>query len=805
MKKILSFVLVLAMVLGSVSMAFATTAVASDVTGLACEEAVNVLTGLGVINGYEDGTFRPERTITRAEAVKVIIAALGLPVTEGNSYSTPFADVSSNAWYAGYVQYAYTLGITEGTSATTFSPNANVTYDQMVTFVVRALGYTEDSLQGTYPACYINKAVGLKMTLPQTGSKAATRGDVARILYSATDKQVGVVNKDGEWVGSWIDTANPETLLSRCGAKSQGKYVLVDKDLLESDKTLCDLSNYYGAVVELYANDDDEVVAVASVLTTFVTGKWDSAKSTFAGYKLATGVTATAVPAKAVAATKTKPAYPTAGGNTIANAAETAVTTFDLTALTSNVTAAVTLTNGKIDAVYSVQSWTVSDAAKLTAKQATAILEDKEIIGHALPKDEDKNIDTSKFILSGVDTLAAIKENDVVYVYLNGSDVEKIEVSNKTLNGYVTKISLKADGVTRDKVYVDGTAYSVSTAANAKPITDYAVSTKDEQEFFFGPDGKLYSFKGTASTESKYAVYLSANSVTDLYGETTYGVNFYTADGKTQLEVKNATVFATLPTTAGDLVTYKLSDGKVSEVKPVAAAYVAASTKIDAKGNVGTLSHRLGANTVVFSFSGAAGEEADAKKYSVVEGTKLYSKTLDKSALVYTEASKTYAAVALVNGVSEETNDLMIVTANANIPDSKYELSVLFNGEKTTLTSEVTGTVNNTAPVVAKATYNEKGEVTALTAQTPALNYTTGNAAKVTDGVLYTDGGNFNLADTVTVYVYDKSDKAWTITTSTTVLTKKFGSEDGQLVSLDLYKTSTSSDKPYDLAVVVRE
>ncbi|MBQ2456237.1 MAG: S-layer homology domain-containing protein, partial [Firmicutes bacterium] len=142
MKKVLSFALVLAMILGSVSMVFAAATSYPDIKGIDAEEAINVLTGLGVLEGYPDGTFKPEGKVTRAEMVKMICAALALPVTEG-TYTTKFTDVKPDAWYSAYVYYAITLGIIEGKSETIFDPMGNVTYDQAITMVMRALGYTE--------------------------------------------------------------------------------------------------------------------------------------------------------------------------------------------------------------------------------------------------------------------------------------------------------------------------------------------------------------------------------------------------------------------------------------------------------------------------------------------------------------------------------------------------------------------------------------------------------------------------------------------------------------------------------------
>ena len=109
MKKVLSFVLVLSMILGSFGMAFA--AAPSDVVGKDYEDAVNVLMELGVVEGYKDGTYRPEKVVTRAEMATLIIKALGL-----NDYAvgkSGFSDMAGH-WADAYVAYAASLGFISG-------------------------------------------------------------------------------------------------------------------------------------------------------------------------------------------------------------------------------------------------------------------------------------------------------------------------------------------------------------------------------------------------------------------------------------------------------------------------------------------------------------------------------------------------------------------------------------------------------------------------------------------------------------------------------------------------------------------
>jgi alpha-tubulin suppressor-like RCC1 family protein len=96
---------------------------------------INALVGLGIINGYSDNTFRPNNTLTRAQAAIMIVRAIGLS-TEG--VSSNFTDVlPSHAAYK-FISAAYQAGIINGYSDGTFRPNANVTRAQIAIMVQRA-------------------------------------------------------------------------------------------------------------------------------------------------------------------------------------------------------------------------------------------------------------------------------------------------------------------------------------------------------------------------------------------------------------------------------------------------------------------------------------------------------------------------------------------------------------------------------------------------------------------------------------------------------------------------------------------
>ena len=104
--------------------------------------AIADLSSRGIVSGFPDGTFRPEGPVTRQQFAKMIVLALGLPVSVSDV--CPFADVDHNVdptdplYPDHYVAVCAAHAITEGTSPGYFSPSSNVTTAQMITMVVRA-------------------------------------------------------------------------------------------------------------------------------------------------------------------------------------------------------------------------------------------------------------------------------------------------------------------------------------------------------------------------------------------------------------------------------------------------------------------------------------------------------------------------------------------------------------------------------------------------------------------------------------------------------------------------------------------
>ena len=282
-KKILSFFLAIAMMLCTLpAMAEEAVAVSEETAALTTQEvapeeqpevlegtllkAVNLLSALSIAKGYEDGTFRPENQVTRAEyaafvarmlrggmveatdnagavreVVKEIVTekVVEIPATEEGAAPTTeivkettyeveyvsaevmatqpsFNDVAANHWANSDITFLRDLGIVSGMGDGSFAPDAPVSFQDAVKMTLCALGsyYGDYAMaNGGYPLGYIVKAseLGLLKELENRGAEAILRGEVAVLLYNALSAEYLVFDqiKDGR-----PDYKTDETILS---------------------------------------------------------------------------------------------------------------------------------------------------------------------------------------------------------------------------------------------------------------------------------------------------------------------------------------------------------------------------------------------------------------------------------------------------------------------------------------------------------------------------------------------------------------------------------------------------------------
>lgn len=158
-------------------------------------DAVQWAVGKGITNGTSAETFSPNQPCTRAQIVTFLWRAAGSPVV---NYAMDLSDVAGDAYYAEAVRWALSEGITTGTSADQFSPDATCTREQAVTFLYRAAGSPavsgESAFEDVGADAYYARAVawaaqngvtnGISQALFGTGSDC-TRAQIVTFLYRA--------------------------------------------------------------------------------------------------------------------------------------------------------------------------------------------------------------------------------------------------------------------------------------------------------------------------------------------------------------------------------------------------------------------------------------------------------------------------------------------------------------------------------------------------------------------------------------------------------------------------------------------
>ena len=154
-------------------------------------EVVDTLVSLGVVNGYDDGSFKPNGTVTRAEMAKMIYV-LRTGNSDASAYNddkTSFTDIGSH-WARGYIKYCQSLGIIAGKSNTKFCPNDKVTAQEAAKMLLVTLGYdpAKAGLTGASWASKTNALAdenGLLDDVNTSFTSACPRQYAAQLIYNA--------------------------------------------------------------------------------------------------------------------------------------------------------------------------------------------------------------------------------------------------------------------------------------------------------------------------------------------------------------------------------------------------------------------------------------------------------------------------------------------------------------------------------------------------------------------------------------------------------------------------------------------
>ncbi len=167
----------------------------SDVSDSYTATAIETLRLMGVLDGYGDGTFRPDTVLNRAQFCKMAVYAMDGSGELGRySTVTIFPDVKPSHWASAYINMASRKGIISGFADGKFKPGQTVTAGQAVTILMRGLGYKDEDMGGVWPQSYMAEAQTnglLKSTGITSAYAGVTRAQAAKLFLNLFEAKHG--------------------------------------------------------------------------------------------------------------------------------------------------------------------------------------------------------------------------------------------------------------------------------------------------------------------------------------------------------------------------------------------------------------------------------------------------------------------------------------------------------------------------------------------------------------------------------------------------------------------------------------
>ena len=266
LKRLISIICIITILISAIGIipANATQTTFGDLkSDYACFESVIRLNELDIVNGYEDGTFRPWNLVTRAEFCKIVVSMMD-KVTEAKSTppASTFDDVNNVKWCIPYVNYLTSTGVIKGYADATFKPSNIITYAEAVTIICRVLGYKEENIGYSWPSNYINQAKALNLTTEELGAKdGVTRALMAIIVDNAL-----FTNVNGQSDKKYLESINYTVLEDSYIIASSENDASLKSNQIRTDSGIYEVKNstlteYQGSTGTLIVNKDMEAVS----------------------------------------------------------------------------------------------------------------------------------------------------------------------------------------------------------------------------------------------------------------------------------------------------------------------------------------------------------------------------------------------------------------------------------------------------------------------------------------------------------------------------------------------------------------
>lgn len=249
-----------------------------DTDGTIYEKPILLLSDLGILKGRNDNFYEPEGTVTRAEAAAIIVRISNVGAMESD---VQFSDVPASHWAYKEIGAAAGLGIINGLGDGTFMPDASVSTEQFVKMLLCLAGYqTKAEASGSYPAGYMMQGNMLGVLDGVAVQQAATRGNVALMVYNTLEVPVFEKEDYSENSGKYLEgdtvlqhflkvreisgivAADDAHAFCENARQKAGRVVIGSSIYLTGTK---DVSDYFGMQVKAYVRENAEEWEIVSI------------------------------------------------------------------------------------------------------------------------------------------------------------------------------------------------------------------------------------------------------------------------------------------------------------------------------------------------------------------------------------------------------------------------------------------------------------------------------------------------------------------------------------------------------------
>lgn len=227
------------------------------------ESLLPLLDSLKIMQGDGSGNYRLDDNVSRAEFAKVAVASSSAKDTVAAGMSiSPFSDVKYTDWFAPCVQAAVSAGLCQGYIDGSFRPYNTVTYEEAITMLLKALGYTDEDFGVSWPYGQVGMADSLEITKDVNSSVGSplTRRQVARLVYNTLNTKMKDSQSDLISIFDCTITEGATIIASHSEDSSLGTdKVYTTAGILETDGNFD--SDWIGRMGDLIVRNGDDLAA----------------------------------------------------------------------------------------------------------------------------------------------------------------------------------------------------------------------------------------------------------------------------------------------------------------------------------------------------------------------------------------------------------------------------------------------------------------------------------------------------------------------------------------------------------------